>query len=105
MIMSEPKPLPVHGLDAASRRVLLRLCVELGWFGIVAGAPLMAGIASVADAAAAFGSYCSFAALLRVFIAARRGERPCAPSLNSWDECLALVAVTTLAYFASRMLT
>ena len=105
MIMSEPKPLPVRGLDAASRRVMLRLCVELGWFAMVASAPMMAGLASVANAAAAFGSYCSFAALLRVFIAARRGERPCAPTLNSWDECLALVAVTSLAYFAARMLT
>lgn len=75
----------------------------MGWFGTIALAPAAAGFTSAAAGCAALGTYCSFAALLRVFIAARHGERPCAASLNSWDECLALVGTAMLASFAARM--
>ncbi len=96
---------PTPGLDAASRRVVARFCFEIVWFGLIAAAPALTGIVEAAKAAAAFGTYCSFAALLRVFVAARRKERPWAASLNSWDECLALTAAGMLAYYAARMLT
>ena len=89
---------------AASRRVVARFCFEVGWFGMIAFVPAALGVVPAATALAALGTYCSFAALLRVFIAARRGERPCAASLNSWDECLALVGAALLAYFAARVL-
>ena len=71
---------------------------------MIAFVPALVGAATPASAAASLGTYCSFGALFRVFIATRQGERPAAASLNSWDECLALVAAAMLAYFASRFL-
>ena len=103
--MNGPETLPRPSwLDPASRRVVARFSFSVGWFGIIAFAPALAGLTPQANATAALGTYCSFGALLRVFIAARHHEKPCAPSLNSWDECLALVAVGMLAYAAARML-
>ena len=105
MITSKQEPLPsATRLDAASRRVIARFCFEVAWFGMIAFAPALTGIVAVANAAASLGTYCSFAALLRVLVAARRKEKPCVGSLNGWDECLALVAAAMLAYFASRVL-
>ena len=102
--MKPPGTLPRPGsLDPASRRVLARLCFTVGWFGIIAFTPVLAGLSLRAHAVAAFGTYCSFAALLRVFLAARNSERPCAATLNGWDECLALVAAAMLAYAAARL--
>ncbi len=105
-MITSNRPLPApRGLDAASRRVLARFCFGLGWFGMIAFVPALVGVTTPASAAASFGTYCSFGALLRVFIAARQGEKPGAATLNSWDECLALVAAGMLAYFAARFLT
>ena len=103
MITSKNQPLP-RGLDAASRRVVARFCFAVSWFAIIALIPALTGLARATDAAAALGTYCAFAALLRVFIAGRRREKPFAASLTSWDESLALVGAAMLAYFAARML-
>ncbi len=105
MITSNRQHPAPRRLDAASRQVLARFCFGLGWFGMIAFGPALAGVTTEASAAASLGTYCSFGALLRVFIAARRGEKPGAATLNSWDECLALVAAAMLAYFAARFLT
>ena len=105
MIVREGDTPPrVRGLDSLSRRVLARFGFELAWFAAIAFAPALAGTTPTANAAMALGTYCSFAALLRVFIAARRRDRAFAGSLNSWDECLALSAAAMLAYAAGRML-
>ncbi len=90
-------------VGAATRRVVTRFCFEVGWFGLVAFVPVAVGFAPAATALATLGTYCSFAALLRVWIAARRRERPGGASLNSWDECLALVGAALLAGFAARV--
>lgn len=103
--MNGPETLPrPRWLDPASRRVVARLSFSLGWFGMIAFAPALAGVTAEANAMAALGTYCSFGALLRVFIAARHREKPCGASLNSWDECLALVGAAMLAYAAARMM-
>ena len=93
-----------RGLDAVSRRALARFALELCWFAAIAAAPALTGHASQGEAAASFGTYCSFAALLRVFISARRRERPGGPSLNGWDQCLGMTAAAMLGYAAARML-
>jgi hypothetical protein len=83
-------------MDQVSRQALLRFTLELAWFAAIAIGPALVGHASKAEAAAAFGTYCSFAALLRVVISARRRERPGGPSLNGWDHCLGLTAAAML---------
>jgi hypothetical protein len=93
-----------RGLDAASRRTLARFTLELCWFAAIAAGPAVMGHGSQAEAAASFGTYCSFAALIRVVISARRRERPGGPSLNGWDQCLGMTAAAMLGYAAARML-
>ena len=94
----------VARIDPASRRVLSRFALVLMWFTAVAFAPCLAGIVKPAEAVTSLGTYCAVAALLRMFLAARRRETPCAAYLNSWDECLALAGSALFAYSAGWLL-
>ena len=103
--MSDRSLVRARGLDAPSRRALTQLAFEVTWFAAISAAPVFAGFTSAVHAVASFGTYCSFGALLRVVIAARRRERPGGPSLTNWDHGLALAATAMLAYAVSRMMT
>ena len=94
-----------RGLDASSRRAMTQFAFEVTWFTAISITPVVAGFTSPVHAVASLGTYCSFGALLRVVIAARRRERPGGPSLTNWDHGLALAGMAMLAYAAARMMT
>ena len=93
------------GLDPTSRQTIARLLFQLVCYAFLAAAPVLTGFVPAADGVTAFGSYCSFSALLHVVRATRRGERVCGPSLNEFDEGIAAAGIGLLAFFVARMLT
>ncbi len=87
-----------------SRTVLVRCGLLFAWFALLAALPWLVAASTASQAAGAFGTYCSIAALIRLIVTARNREQPGAASLNGWDECLALTAGSLLGRMALHWL-